>query len=111
MGSRAEPIVAFGFNLGNEQEDLDDIADLIEAADNCEDGGWPVELVSHGYFDYRHFFLAVRGFNKSGGDWGSVLPASEPPPTAEQIEAAKTWCDQHKIKWQAPQWCAMASYG
>lgn len=112
MGSRAVPIIAYGFNLGAEEEgDLEGVAaELIEASDNMEDGDWPVELISHGYHDYRFFFLAVRGTKKRGSDWGSAIPISAVPPTYQQVDAAQEWCEKRGIKWHAPQWCAMASY-
>lgn len=110
MGVRATPVIAFGFDLGAEEEDLDFLRGEITAADDLNDRDWPVELVPHGHHDYRYFFLSVRGTSKHGGDWGAVLPVSPATPTADKIEAAKDWCKEHGITWQAPQWCALARY-
>ena len=110
MGTRAIPVIAFGFDLGSEEEDLDFLQDEITASDDLNDRDWPVEMVPHGHRDYRYFFLSVRGTSKHGGDWGDALPVSAISPTADKIEAAQAWCKEHGITWRAPQWCALASY-
>ncbi len=110
MGTRATPVIAFGFDLGAEEEDLDYLASEIRAADDLNDRDWPVHLISHGHHDYRYFFLSVRGTYKGGGDWGDTLPCPVAAPTEDKIEAAKAWCKEHGITWRAPQWCAFASY-
>lgn len=110
MGTRATPIIAYGFDLGSEEDDLDFLADEIAAADDLNDRDWPVHLVSHGHHDCRHFFLSIRGTYKCSGDWGGVLPCPYGAPPEDKIEAAKAWCKEHGIEWRGPMWCAMAAY-
>lgn len=114
MSNRAEPILAYGFDLGDQTEledEIDGFEDLVEASDNLEDKEWPVTLVSHGHNEYRYWFLSIRGAHRNGGDWGSVLNVPAELPDSSRIESAKAWCETHHIKWQEPQWSAMASYG
>lgn len=114
MGSRAEPIIAFGFPLGDEEGESwkapADFAALVEASDNMTDKDWPVELVPHGYHDYRYWFLSIRGTSSNGGDWGSTVRVPDAAPTRQKIEAAKAWCASHKLPWQTPHWVALAAY-
>ena len=112
MGNRAEPIIAFGFEIGAEEEvEIEGFADLVEATDNLEDDSWPVVLVSHGHHEYRYWFLSVRGTHQSSGDWGGTVDVPSLEPEPEKIQAAKAWCKEHNIPWKTPAWSAMASYG
>lgn len=110
MGTRARPVIAFGFQLGDEEEDLDHLKAEIQASDDLNDRDWPVELVPHGHHDHRYFFLSVRGTSSHAGDWGDTLPVPTASPANAKINAAKRWCQEHGIRWRTPRWQAMASY-
>lgn len=111
MGTRAVPIVAFGFPIGAEEEiEIGGFAALVEASDNMEDKDWPVHLVDHGHHEYRHFFLAIRGTFTQAGDWGAYLDVPTLPPEEYKIQDAKAWCAANNIPWQEPAWSALAAY-
>jgi hypothetical protein len=113
MSNSAEPIVAYGFNLGPEPDMEDeDVLKLIEEWENKEPGDWPIELVRHGHYDYTHIFVAIRGSKKRGWDWGATVnPLDLVLPTPGHEATAKAWCEEHGIAWQEPKLLAMAYYG
>lgn len=113
MSNCASPIVAYGFDLGDEEslgQKLAGILDLIETSYAMKDSKWPVELIPHGHHEYRYWFLSIRGSRISGGEWGSLVHFPVATPDAAKIEAAEAWCKEHNIPWQTPQWSAVATY-
>lgn len=111
MSNSASPIVAFGFDLGDESKlkSIDGFQHLIDATYSLNDKGWAVELFPHGHHEYRYWFLSIRGTRTGCGDWGSVVHFGAPP-FSSKIEAAEAWCKEHNILWQTPQWAAVATY-
>lgn len=111
MGTRAFPIVAFGFNLGFEEDiEVEGFAVLAEATGDMEDGDWPVQLVNHGHHEYPAWFVAIRGTVVMDNDWGGVVDVHSYETSDQALSEAGEWCDKHKIPWQEPRWRAMAGY-
>lgn len=138
MGISSNGVLAFGFDLGEDLSETglkpDDegdweFEDLIakeagiepwseNAAEDRYDrkktaiAACPVDLVQHCSFDYPMYILAVRGtyLTASRGYAEKIAPEfiNVPP---ENIEKAKKWCDDHRIKWQEPSWILASLYG
>ena len=131
MSQSTDGILAFGFDLGIEDEqplehllgeDFDDLDDFLASEagippwnhDSPEDywnqknaalAASPVELVSHCSGEYPMYILAVRGTYKNASrGYPEVLTPDYFTVPQEKINAARKWCEDHKVEWQEPSW-------
>lgn len=70
----------------------------------------PVDLVMHCSYDYPMYFLALRG-SKTKAWRGYPQVVATPRPMPEQIEAMKSFCADHRIEWQEPNWHIFSMWG
>ncbi len=112
MSNRASPVVGFGFSLGDGTGmEIPGWEKLVEDTYEENDKDWPVELVPHGYHDYRFWFVAIRGSVLRDAEWGSMIRVETIAiPSTAQVADAKAWCDERKIPWTKPEMVAMATY-
>jgi hypothetical protein len=79
-------------------------------AQRAAEAACPVDIVSHCSGEYPMYIVAIRGTERTAnrGSPEVIDPASLAVP-AEKIEAAKAWCEAHRIEWQEPHWllCSM----
>lgn len=73
-----------------------------EAQANC-----PIAIVCYDA-ENNHFLIAVNGTATSNSWDGPVTP--ETTVTAQQIESAKAFCEQHGIPFEDPKWLMIAQY-
>lgn len=133
MGQSTDGILAYGFDLGIEEEkpewlgEHDDLEDLTAAdagltepaTENYKDPAWsaywaakrateaacPIELVSHCSGKYPMYIMAVRGSVKTAKrGYPETLTADDLTVPPEKVAAAKAWCEAHGIEWQEAKW-------
>lgn len=134
MGVSTDGILVFGFEIGEEGDEPDFLAehngDFEEflhsvsglprwgepghsfAAFREFEKGFPIELVSHCSYEYPMYILAVNGTKKKASrGYPEVISPEELIISDEKIEAFKKFCDDYGIEWQEPKWLLCSMWG
>ena len=130
MGQSTDALMAFGFDLGEELPDsfTADAEDGFEAdafllrdfdagVPDWEPGAppnyWrmkdealaklPIDVITHCSGEYPMYFLAVRGTERKARR-GYPSEAVQRDIAPAEIDAMRSFCEKHGIKWQEPRW-------
>lgn len=133
MGTSANAILAFGFDLGEElPEALTHIDPEDDDADGWEFDQWiverlgladqdydvrrsavqafPFDLITHCSYDYPMYFLAARGTEQVARR-GYPTAVAMKEATPEQVQAMRDFCAEFGIEWSEPQWQIFSLWG
>jgi hypothetical protein len=132
MGQSTDAILAYGFDLGSEDEPpeaiqrameetgVDDVDDWIERLAGVEpwepnrpDSYWaekreklaafPIDIIRHCSGDYPMYFLAIRG-TEVRANRGSPQKVSTPADCGDWEVTLQKFCAEHGIEYQDPDW-------
>jgi hypothetical protein len=128
MGVSTNAILAFGFDLGDLDNNLPEgLARMFDEYDNDEEAVLldlystdttpvedinkvPVDLIRHCSRDNPMYFLAVRG-TKQVALRGYPTAAVFGHVHDSEVKALRDFCTRHNIPWQEPKWCIFSYWG
>lgn len=131
MGQSTDAIIAYGFEIGEEDElpefigdaeDFDDYLDKLSGLPYYGEPGHsfadqrafreqcPAELIGHCSGDYRMYILAVRGTQVLASR-GSPVDVTNSFDTveADKLDAFKKWCTERGIEGE-PKWLLFSDW-
>lgn len=135
MGMSTDAILVFGFDVGEESDDLyPEILKDYEAFEeliltesglkkwdrNCPDDyityqqkinqSCPIEIVFHCSSEDIMAIVAIQGTSITANrGYPEIINPEMFNIDPQKIKNAKEWCEKHNIKWQEPHWL-LASY-